>query len=151
VIYKFNDRFVLIYSKLDGKSTNVYVAFSGDLNIWLKEREAIFTHGGFGAWDQNHVAIVSVLKLDDGYVGFYEGEDKNNRYRIGIAYTKDFLKWERFSGNPIIDIGDSGSLDEKMACSPHFIEKDGKIYLFYTGHNRFMNASVCLAIGRRKE
>jgi predicted GH43/DUF377 family glycosyl hydrolase len=150
LIYKFNNNFFLLFSKSENRNTNVFLASSCDLKSWSVRPQAIFSHGEFGEWDQRHVAIVSILELDDGYVGFYEGEDRHNNYKIGIVYTKDFLKWSRFPDNPILETGNKGDFDEKMVCSPHAVEYDGKVYLFYSGHNRFMQGSCGLAIGEPK-
>lgn len=147
-VFRFKDKFYLLYGGSNGEKICTGLAISSDLYNWERiSSEPILRCGGNGDFDENHALMVDIFELEDGYVGFYEGEDKYNRYRIGIAYSKDLFNWEKFSGNPIMDIGGKGGFDERGVCAPHIIVKNQKYFLFYSGHNRYMQGCCGLAIG----
>lgn len=147
-VFEFNKKFYLFYGGTNGLKSNTGLAVSTDLKNWKKMTELpILKHGVSGSWEQNHALIVDVIRLEDGYVGFYEGENSRNRYSIGIAFSEDLIKWDKFEGNPILDPGKLGSFDEKMVCSPHVVQANGKYFLFYSGHNRYLQGCCGLAMG----
>lgn len=147
-IFRFKDRFYLLYGGSDGKSTNTGIAVSSDILNWERiSTNPILTHGAKGEWDENHALIVDIIESENGYIGFYEGEDRHNKYRIGIAYSQDILNWKKLEENPILDTGAKGSFDERMVCSPHVVREDNKYYLFYSGHDRYMSGCCGLAFG----
>lgn len=151
-VFKFKDKFYLLYGGSDAESSNTGIAVSSELLSWERISECpVLTHGAKGEWDENHALIVDIVELENGYVAFYEGEDRSNRYRIGLAYSRDLLNWKKFSGNPVLKTGAKGSFDERMACSPHVVRKDNKYYLFYSGHDRYMRGCCGLAIGEAQE
>ncbi len=139
-VFKFKDKFFLLYGGSDGSKVCSGFAVSDDLYNWKRwAHNPILFPGSDGSWDQRHAVIVDILELEDGYCGFYEGEDKNNRLRTGIAYSKDLVSWEKFDRNPIIDLGPKGSFNERMAVGPRVIRIDNTIYLFYGAHDRYMS------------
>ncbi len=147
-VFRFRDKFYLLYGGSDGKKINTGMATSPDLHDWRRvSLNPILIHGDKGDWDENHALMVDIVKLEDGFVGFYEGEDKHNRYRIGIVHSEDLLGWEKFGGNPILDIGPKRSFDERMVCSPHVIVKNAQYLLFYSAHNRYMQGYCGFAEG----
>ncbi|MBI5238015.1 MAG: hypothetical protein HY887_06295 [Deltaproteobacteria bacterium] len=138
-VHEFEGRYYMFYGGSDGDVTSTGFAVSDDLLKW--ERGAlspVLRPGAKGQWDEYNALIVSILKAEDGYCGFYEGEDVENTYRIGLAYSCDLKRWEKFEGNPIIETGGRGAFNEKMACSPHIFSDKGRTLLFYTGHDRSM-------------
>jgi len=148
-IFRFKNKFYLVYGGSNGSKINTGIAVSLDFYNWKRiSSEPILKHGNKGDWDENHALIVDIIELEDGFVGFYEGEDRWNKYRIGLAYSKDLVSWKKFEGNPILDSGSKGSFDERMVCSPHVIVKNNEYFLFYTAHNRYMQGCCGLAIGK---
>ncbi|MBI5810287.1 MAG: hypothetical protein HZB21_03750 [Deltaproteobacteria bacterium] len=123
----------------DGDVTSTGFAVSDDLLEWKRDAlSPVLRPGAKGQWDEYNALIVSILKAEDGYCGFYEGEDVENTYRIGLAYSCDLKRWEKFEGNPIIETGGRGTFNEKMVCSPHIFSDKERVFLFYTGHDRSM-------------
>jgi len=148
-VHEFDGRYYMFYGGSDGNVTSTGLATSDDLANWHRsELSPVLKPGKKGDWDQNNALIVSILKVEDGYCGFYEGEDGNNAYRIGLAYSYDLKRWEKFEANPIIQTG-GGHFSERMACSPHVFSKNGEIFLFYTGHGCDMRG--CCGIARFEE
>ncbi len=138
-VHEFEGRYYMFYGGSDGRVTSTGLAVSEDLVKWERAGSCpVLAPGGRGEWDEFNALIVSILKTEDGYCGFYEGEDANNTYRIGLAYSRNLTEWKKFKGNPVIETGVSGSFSEKMACSPHVLSDRSRVLLFYTGHDRNM-------------
>ena len=149
-VHEFDEKYYMFYGGSDGKTTSTGLAVSNNLVSWNRsELSPVLKPGKKHEWDQNNALIVSILKLEDGYCGFYEGEDANHTYRIGLAYSYDLKQWEKFERNPIIQTGGKGTFSERMACSPHIFMDKGRIYLFYTGHGRYMHG--CCGVARFEE
>jgi len=147
-IYKFGGRHCLFYGGTDGKRAFTGLAFSDTLDgIWKPVSAPVLSPGGKGQWDEMNALIVSVIELQEGgWCAFYEGEDRLKRYRIGIAYSMDLMEWTKWEGNPVIDVGDSGSYMEQMVCGPRAFVHEGRLYLFFNAHSKEMSASSGLAI-----
>ncbi len=138
-VYKFKDEFYLLYGGSDGHKVCSGLAVSDDLLNWQRcEYNPILKNGEKGQWDENHALIVDIIELEDGYCGFYEGEDANNKFRIGIAYSKDLKTWIKYDKNPIVKLGPKDSFKERMVVGPRVIRKDDTLYLFHGAHNKDM-------------
>lgn len=123
--------FHMFYGGSDGGKIRNGLAVSDDLKAWRRRTEPILEPGPNGSWDDSSALIVSVVRLEDAYCAFYEGQDSQNRYAIGIAYSDGLVDWKKFEKNPIITSGDKGGLDERVVNSPHgFMEGDG-VFVFY--------------------
>lgn len=69
------------------------------------------------------------------YRGGRNYRGKENGYRIGYAFSKDLLHWERADELAGIDVGNENDWDAEMVSYPHVLELDGKRYLFYLGNS----------------
>jgi len=142
-VYRIDGLNYLIYGGSDGVQAATGMAVSRDLINWERtDYSPILLPGGKGQWDEKNALIVSILKTDDGYLGFYEGEDGEGVYRIGLAYSHDLRHWEKFEGNPIVDI----TYAEKMVCSPHIFHAKGMLMLFHSSHGKDMRGSCKMVI-----
>lgn len=149
-VYRFNGEYHLFYGGTDGFKAYTGLAKSRDIDTgWNRAATGpILSPGDGGEWDEVNSLIVSVLKLDDCYCAFYEGEDSRRRYAIGMAWSKDLLKWEKCAGNPIIPPG-RHRYCEHMVCGPRVVQADDGLYLFFNAHDRDMRGSCGLSIFRR--
>lgn len=155
-IQEMNGVFYMFYGGSDGKRICSGIATSKDLHEWKRFLDApILLTGSKGEWDEREALIVSVIRLEDGWCAFYEGEDNKNNYRIGIAYSYDSKnlssksligEWVKYEGNPMLNIGSPDSFDARIVCSPHIFLDDGKPYLFFSAHDRDMRGSCGVAI-----
>ncbi len=59
--------------------------------------------------------------------------NKERGYRIGYAYSKNLLDWERADHLAGIEVSDEG-WDHEMVSYPHILNLDGKTYMFYLGN-----------------
>jgi len=146
-VHEFGGKYYMFYGGSDGNVTSTGLATSDDLASWNRsELSPVLRPGKKGDWDQNNALIVSILKVEDGYCGFYEGEDRNHTYRLGMVHSYDLKCWEKFEANPIVQTGGRGHFTERMVCSPHVFSKNGETFLFYTGHGRDMRG--CCGVAR---
>ena len=133
-VYRRGDKFWMFYGGSDGKVARSGLAFSTDLINWERyEHNPIIDVGAPGDWDYLSTVFGSVIELEDGYLGAYEGEDRK-KMQIGLAYSKDLKQWTKFEGNPIVRTKKSYVKDGIFVCAAHLIIHQGKLYLFYT-HN----------------
>lgn len=133
-VYYTDNMYYLFYGGSDGRKTRSGLATSYDFINWKRvEFNPILDTGGMGEWDENNALIVSVLKLEDGYCGFYEGEDRFNRYGVGICFSTDLKTWNKYEKNPIVTYGSVlGYRCKQGVCSPHVIKDEDKILLFFS-------------------
>ncbi|MFJ7970439.1 hypothetical protein [Psychrobacillus sp. NPDC096389] len=85
-------------------------------------------------------ALPTVLINKDGYHMFFcfrESYDfrvnPENSYKMGYAFSKDGLSWERNDELGRIDPS-QGEWDSEMICYPHVFEVDDKVYMLYNGN-----------------
>jgi hypothetical protein len=85
-------------------------------------------------------ALPSVIKYKDYFLmvfcyreAFDFRNNKNNGYRIGYAYSKDLINWERDDNLISFDDTDD-SWDSEMKCYPHIFYCNDKVYLLYNGN-----------------
>jgi len=140
-----DDRFFLFYGGSDGLKISSGIAVSLDLANWQRNEKPILSPGSEGSWDDASVLVVSVLKLEDAYVAFYEGQNIRNEYAIGFAYSYDFIAWSKYENNPIIKKGSLGLVDERMVNSPHAFLKEESLYIFYGSQDFKMHGHSSMA------
>jgi predicted GH43/DUF377 family glycosyl hydrolase len=146
-VYKIDGQYWMYYSGSCGSYVNSGLAFSSDLRNWQRyKKNPILRTGSKGEWDELCVVFTSIIQLNDVYLAFYEGEDAKNIYRIGLAYSSNLKEWKKFDGNPVIDIGKSGSFDDKVVNAPHVVVYKEKLYLLYSVFNQEYKGSIGLAI-----
>lgn len=88
-------------------------------------------------WEGKCVEGASVVQVGDELVMFYAGAYNNDPQQIGVAKSKDGVKWERLSNKPFLPNGDKGTWNYCESGHPH-IFKDattGRTYLFYQGND----------------
>jgi predicted GH43/DUF377 family glycosyl hydrolase len=73
-----------------------------------------------------------VLKEDDLYKMWYHSWDGFHR-RIGYATSKDGLRWNKYPGNPVLDVGQPGTWDASQLAGPTVIKMGGVYYMWYMG------------------
>ncbi len=103
-------------------------------------------------WDRNGKSIIdtvvedecqtsaSIIKKDGNYHMFLSYRfgtsfraDKGRGYRIGYAWSKDLITWNRDDTLAGIDVSAEG-WDSEMIAYPHVVDVDGKTLMFYCGN-----------------
>jgi hypothetical protein len=111
-------------------------AYSQDGINWHKEGRKILTD----KYEFESQALPTVIKIDNKWHMFYcyrqsfdFRNNKDNAYRIGIAYSNDLINWIRDDDNVGIGPSESG-WDSDMMCYPHVFECDNEIFMLYNGN-----------------
>ena len=109
--------------------------------VWVEsppDRQVI-DRGLVGAWD--HYAVDNPFVLVEGgmYYCFFEAQDKpfgqGGHERMGLATSRDGITWEKWSKNPILDVGAPGAWDSVVAKLPTVTKHEDRYYLFYSGRD----------------
>ena len=149
-VYRFDNTQFLFYGGTDGIKAYTGLAVSEwPGSKWTRASiKPVLSPGMRGDWDEVNSLIVSVIKLEDCYCAFYEGEDSRRRYSIGMAWSHDLLNWTKWEKNPVISPGTAPYCGH-MVCGPRtFLEGEG-LYLFFNWHGKDMRGSCGMAIFRR--
>jgi predicted GH43/DUF377 family glycosyl hydrolase len=109
--------------------------------LWTEEPagEPVIDRGPAGAWDHYAVDNPFVFVEDGVFTCFYEGQDKpfpqGGHERAGLATSRDGLHWEKWKGNPVLDVGPAGAWDSRVAKLPVVSRHGDTYYLFYSGRD----------------
>jgi predicted GH43/DUF377 family glycosyl hydrolase len=123
------------------------VVMSDDLRTWTRcEESPVLKVGHSGPFDDVFASEPFVVRCGDIWVMFYFGLSSDGHARDGVAFSRDLLHWEK-SGETLIDVGPSGSIDSIYAHKQAMFHRDGKLYHFYcavapVGGNAGDNTSV---------
>ena len=61
----------------------------------------------------------------------YTGRDRKEQRRIGLAYSKDGVRWQRVSEAPFF--AGSDAWNANVVCDPTVVEESGDIRVWYGG------------------
>ncbi|MBK9097325.1 MAG: DUF2341 domain-containing protein [bacterium] len=94
----------------------------------------ILIPGASGSWDAQGATFASVIY--DERVGefrmYYHGY--NSLHQVGLATSSDGINWTKYSGNPIVAVGSSGSWDATGVRVPMVWKEGTNDYrMIYTG------------------
>ena len=86
-------------------------AVSKDIIVW-KDLGTALKPGKEGSWDDLCIWTGNTIKKDDSYFMFYTGRGKKQPLKqgIGVAISKDLVKWRRNSFSEIIEPDDNYDL-----------------------------------------
>ena len=90
--------------------------------------------GSSGSWDDTDVEKPVVLFDGLNYKMWYSASD-GNKNSIGYATSQDGITWTKYSGNPILSVGTSGSWDDNDIFGPSVIYEDRIFKMWYLGNN----------------
>ncbi|MHA2281212.1 MAG: hypothetical protein ACXAC5_10200 [Promethearchaeota archaeon] len=123
------------YHGTDSTTHRIGYATSPDGLIWSKYAgNPVMDLGPPGSWDDFNVVDPSIIYDGSIYQMWYGGGD-GSFLRIGYATSVDGINWQRYPGNPIIDVGPPGSYDDLYAYH-HFALFDGLTYhTWYSSHD----------------
>jgi hypothetical protein len=100
----------------DGIGYRTGLASSDDLLHWDRQG-IILERGEPGSGTEFNVAITSVLAAD-------------GHARELVAFSDDLLNWRK-ANEILIDVGETGSIDDQYAHKPGVVARDGVLYHFY--------------------
>ena len=126
------------------------IATSSDGVRWQKDpRNPVLRLGPAESWDSVAAFGVRVLLKEGVYHMLYTGAAQTARYRIGYAFSKDGLHWEKYGGNPILPWGEPDSWDCRKMSIPIWLPiEDDRYRIYYSGDNGVSYLGVGGAEGR---
>jgi predicted GH43/DUF377 family glycosyl hydrolase len=144
-ITNINNQFIAIYStgidwiEIDGKLEHTYLityATSNDAIHWVPSGEIIINP------ENEFIAHCkpAMIFLNGVYHLWFSKRGSHNfrklgntAYRLGYAYSKDFINWTRDDSKAGIDVSENG-WDSEMICYPHIVQVEDKYLMFYNGN-----------------
>jgi predicted GH43/DUF377 family glycosyl hydrolase len=86
-------------------------------------------------WERDCIEAPTICLRDGTLYMFYAGGYNNDPQQIGVATSKDGLKWTRLSEQPLLANGAPGEWNSSESGHPGiFADADGKTYLFFQGN-----------------
>lgn len=131
-IYKMWYGSTISWTSENGEMIHVIkYATSADGEIWTK-------HGIAIPYELNVAQAFSkpcVIVNDSGYHMWYSYRSgTGEKYRIGYAYSKNGILWERKHHEVGIDVSENG-WDSEMICYPYVFNHNHKTYMLYNGNS----------------
>ncbi|MGQ9610825.1 MAG: peptidoglycan-binding protein [bacterium] len=97
-----------------------------------------------GSWDSEHVANPTVLYDGSIYKMWYTGCNKN--MQIGYATSKDGIHWEKYQGNPVIDLGAWLTCPQSDIWSPSVVFDGVEYKMWYTSFDDHMRIGYATSL-----
>lgn len=144
VIYD-GSSFMMWYSGGSGGVHNIGLATSSDGITWARYASdpnfapnPVLTVGSSGNWDSDSVDESWVIKEGGQYKMWYSGQHWNpdgsiQTWTIGYATSPDGIHWTKYSGNPVLTPGTSGSFDDKYVWRPIVVQTSSGYLMYYRG------------------
>lgn len=123
------------YAGNDGTDHRIGYVTSSDGITWTKyANNPVLQNGNSGEWDY---ALGSPSVIFDGSIFhmWYDGQTGDGHSRIGYATSSDGINWNKYAGNPVIDIGNAGEWNEFTTGFPSVLF-DGTTYqMWFVGRS----------------
>lgn len=87
-------------------------------------------------WERDCIEAASIISKNGELFIFYAGGYNNAPQQIGVAKSKDGIRWERLFDEPFLANGKPGEWNSSESGHPHiFDHPDGSSWLFFQGNN----------------
>lgn len=107
-------------------------ATSRDGLAWTPAKENPALQPGLaGAWDAGAIAEPRVVKVGGNYLMFYV--HAAGAGGIGLATSKDAKTWAKSGTGPVLNVGSTGSWDERITASGDVAYDGKRLHLWYLG------------------
>jgi len=121
------------YTGDDGTTDRIGYAISSDGATWIKNiSNPVLDIGSAGAWDDDDIRTPVVIFDGTTYHMWYSGYDISN-WRIGYANSTDGITWMKYTSNPVLNLGPSGSWDSASVYYPTVIYDGITYHMWYSG------------------
>jgi predicted GH43/DUF377 family glycosyl hydrolase len=102
---------------------------------WRKEPKPVLDYGPYASWDERAVADPYVIRAGAYFYLYYLGQDRARRQRLGVARSRDGVRWEKLRANPLLELGAAGAFDEMGLGEPAVWNAQGYYWMLYTGRD----------------
>lgn len=131
-----------------GREPRIGLARSTDGRTWNKLASPVLEGGPRGSWDERNVADPYVIRAGGRLYLFYLGTDRARRQRLGVAVSRDGMRWHKLRSNPILEPGAPGTFDENGLGEPAVWTSHGAYWMLYTGRDLQERRRIGLARSR---
>jgi len=69
--------------------------------------QAVLEPGPWGSWDERAVADPYAIRVEPYFYLYYLGQDRGARQKIGVARSRDGVRWEKLRSNPVLEADDN--------------------------------------------
>ena len=106
-------------------------------------------------WERGGLYKPCLVERDGTYYLFYNAKTQplpraqggGWREQTGVATSRDLVRWDRYSSNPIVPNGPAGSRDERFASDPCVLLDGKRWVVFYYSLDRAGKARDLVAVG----
>lgn len=153
-VLRRDNRWWMYYNaRNNGGIEQIGLAHSNDLLAWTNHPDnPLLTNGPWGeSLDFVIAADPWIIRRGGRWNMFYFGYDGTHAREL-LATSTDGIAWEKWPGNPVIDVGPAGTYDEGHAHKPCIIEHKGVWYHFYVAEGTVdgrQQRTIALATSRR--
>ncbi len=138
VIYN-GSLFMMWYTGSGQDPQRIGLATSEDGVAWTRyQGNPVLTLGSSAQWDANAVNEAWVVYDGGQYKMWYGGQVWTSSgdiqsWSIGYATSPDGIHWTKYSGNPVLTKGPSGSWDDKWVWRPIVLVTGSSYVMYYRG------------------
>lgn len=104
---------------------SIGLARSRDGRAWTKHPSPVLSPGPYGSWDERGVADPYAIRVGEMFYLYFLGQDRARRQRLGVARSRDGVRWEKLRANPILE-------DETGLGEPAVWRTGGAYWMLYT-------------------
>jgi len=139
-VMKHDGKYWMFYNAHGARDNceQIGLATSTDRIVWKEHPANPLLRKGDPQRDRDHVIIADpwIMKFGRRYHMFYFAYDGRHA-RECLATSDDLIRWTKWKGNPLMDVGPAGTYDALHCHKPCIVESDGVYYHFYTAcHKR---------------
>jgi hypothetical protein len=125
-----------------GSGLQIGYATSTDGIQWNKDyiHSPVITLGEDGTFYDEWVMSSGLVVYNDTVRMFFTGYDGTTTspelsyFRVGYAWSTDYVNWTVENNmEPVVDVGEPGSWDDRWVRSPTVLIQDGRLKMWYSG------------------
>jgi predicted GH43/DUF377 family glycosyl hydrolase len=133
-ILKEGATYKMWYTGSDGSNPfQVGLATSANGTTWIKDTANNPVLSPSQTWEAAGIMAGDVISDSGVYKMWYTGLDNNGVFRVGYATAPDGVAWTKYAGNPVLDVGASGSWEGEDVVRPTVIKEGSTYHMWYHG------------------
>jgi predicted GH43/DUF377 family glycosyl hydrolase len=137
-VIRDGSEFKMYYTASDNSGYyRIGLATSSDGLSWTRYGSSpVINVGPTGSWDRYYAFYPCVIKDGSMYKMWYSGYG-GSYYAIGYATSSDGKSWTKYSGNPVLTVGQYDQWDGYYAYMPCVIQDGSEYKMWYTGYSQY--------------